>query len=947
MMKTAVARLWLVALIMFLAGRPALAQSAIAGVVRDSSGAVLPGVTVEASSPALIEKMKSGVTNEEGQYRIVDLRPGTYSISFTLSGFATVVREGILLEANFTAPVNVDMRVGSVAESVTVTGESPVVDVQTSQRRQVVSQEMLESIPTGRNFVLMAGTTPAVTTGAFDVGGSSTMWSGGSLLVHGSVAGDSRTLIDGMVVDSMFGNGQCSCVYDNEAQTQEMAVQVSGGAAEHQLSGVQVNRIPKYGGNRFTGEGLFLFSNDSMQGNNVDDDLRARGIVTPARLGRQYDVNYSAGGPILRDKLWFFASGRHWAYNNYVANVFKADGSQALNDNELKAFPVRLTWQISTKNRLTGLIDFANKIAGHFQITSAVTPEATVRQDQPGEKIAQLKWTSTLTSHLLLEVGTSRTQHNVRYAYQPEITVGACHTAFVLCTPGTGYGSIPHQDTLLGTTTIAPLGGTGAGAGPNQRPAMSQVIIASLSYVSGAHALKFGFQDRFGWLKDIRENVNGDLNQLYRNGAPFAVQVLNTPSYSEGRVNADMGIYIQDTWTKKRLTLSPGLRWDHFNSSLPEQNAAAGRFVPARRFEAVENLPNWNTIAPRFGGSYDLTGRGRTAIKGNIGLYVQSQGTGFAMTYSPSLVAVDQRTWTDFNRDDIAQENEIGPTSNLNFGTRRNINPDPNITRPYQVVGDIGVQHQLFPGFGLAVSYDRRRFVDNIWTQNIALDVPVDYTLVSVPDPRGNGQTLPVYNLAPGKLGLVNELDSNSLNNTTWYQGVDVTVNYRWRSGTLFGGTSTGRTLSKICDVADPNNLRFCDQSLYDVPLRTQFKLAGTYNLPYGVRLGANFQSQPGTERTILYPVVRAILPSLTQTSVNVRLNEPGSEYNDRVNQIDITLSKSFRRGGFDVRPELAIFNATNANPVIVQINTFGPSLGNVTTILNPRVLRFGVTAKF
>jgi hypothetical protein len=216
-----------------------------------------------------------------------------------------------------------------------------------------------------------------------------------------------------------------------------------------------------------------------------------------------------------------------------------------------------------------------------------------------------------------------------------------------------------------------------------------------------------------------------------------------------------------------------------------------------------------------------------------------------------------------------------------------------------------------------------------------------------VPDPRGNGQTLPVYNLAPSKLGLVNELDSTSLNNTTWYQGVDVTVNYRWRSGTLFGGTSTGRTLSKICDVADPNNLRFCDQSLYDVSLRTQFKLAGTYNLPYGVRLGANFQSQPGTERTILYPVVRAILPSLTQTSVNVRLNEPGSAYNDRVNQIDITLSKSFRRGGFDVRPELAIFNATNANPVIVQINTFGPSLGNVTTILNPRVLRIGVTAKF
>src|SRR5207247_4159847 len=153
---------------------------------------------------------------------------------FRLTGFTTIVREEIALEANFIAPINVEMRVGAVTESVTVTGEGPIVDVQTSQRRQVVSQELLEALPTGRNFVLMAGTAPAVTTGAFDVGGSSTMWSGGSIQVHGSAVSDSRTLIDGMVVDSMFGNGQCSCVYDNEAQTQEMVVQVSGGPAENQ-----------------------------------------------------------------------------------------------------------------------------------------------------------------------------------------------------------------------------------------------------------------------------------------------------------------------------------------------------------------------------------------------------------------------------------------------------------------------------------------------------------------------------------------------------------------------------------------------------------------------------------------------------------------------------------------------------------------------------------------
>jgi len=168
--------------------------------------------------------------------------------------------------------------------------------------------------------------------------------------------------------------------------------------------------------------------------------------------------------------------------------------------------------------------------------------------------------------------------------------------------------------------------------------------------------------------------------------------------------------------------LSPGLRWDHFNSSLPEQSAAAGRFVPARTFPAVPDLPNWYNVVPRFGWAYDVTGRGRTAVKGNVGLYVLSQGTGFAMTYSPSISAIDQRTWTDSNRDDIAQENEIGPTSNVNFGVRRNQNPDPDISRPYQLVADVGIQHEVIPGLGVTVSYNRRQFMDNIWTENIALD---------------------------------------------------------------------------------------------------------------------------------------------------------------------------------------------------------------------------------
>jgi hypothetical protein len=260
---------------------PAPAQSAIAGVVRDSSGGVLPGVTVEASSPALIEKARTATTNEAGQYRIVDLRPGTYRVAFSLSGFATIARDGILLEAQFTAPVNVEMRVGGLEETITVTGASPVVDVQSSSRRDVVSQQLLESLPTARQFAYMANTVPSVSTGGFDVGGSSSMWHGGGLTAHGSGSADSRTLVDGMVADAMFPSGQCACIYDNEMQTQEIAVSVSGGAAENQLSGVLVNRIPRSGGNTFSGDQLFTYSNSALQSSNINDRLRARGITDP------------------------------------------------------------------------------------------------------------------------------------------------------------------------------------------------------------------------------------------------------------------------------------------------------------------------------------------------------------------------------------------------------------------------------------------------------------------------------------------------------------------------------------------------------------------------------------------------------------------------------------------------------------------------------------------
>jgi len=453
----------------------------------------------------------------------------------------------------------------------------------------------------------------------------------------------------------------------------------------------------------------------------------------------------------VQDRLWFFVSGRNNAYNNYVANAFNPDGTRAVDDNIVKSFPGRITGQATKNDRFTLLFDWANKVRGHRGLSATVSPEASDRQTQPASHIAQVKWTRTQSSKMLIEGGYTNTYIGSLFKYQPDIPLATCRSAFAACPAGTNYGNIAKQDLILGTRWSASMP-TAVATAPAHQPGTSHVIIGSVSYVSGAHNIKVGIQNRSGWLKDLRRDINGDIVQQYRNGVPAQVLVLNTPLNNTVNLNADFGFFAQDTWTMRRLTLNPGVRFDYFNSEVPAMSAPAGRFVPERTFEAIKDTPNWKNVSPRFGAAYDLFGNGKTAIKGNIGLYLQSEGTGFANTYNPQIFSTDTRTWNDLNRDDIAQENELGPTSNLTFGVRRNQNADPDIARPYQLLGDIGIQHELRPGLAVAIGYNRRSYEELVWTDNLAT-THADYTLLTTPDPRGNGELLPVYNLDRAKLG--------------------------------------------------------------------------------------------------------------------------------------------------------------------------------------------------
>ena len=941
----------------------ASAQSAIAGDVRDTSGLVLPGVAVTVSSPALIEKTKTTVTDGSGQYRIVDLRPGVYQITFELAGFSTVRREGVALEANFTATVNGELRVGAVEETLTVTAASPLVDVQTTAKREVLSRDMLDSLPTGRSFQGIGAALPALSMGRFDVAGSNSMQQG-VLVVYGGTGTDLAMEVDGLNVMGTLDKGWYPLIYHNDGEFQEMVYQVAGGPAETQTGGVRINMIPKLGGNEFRGDATILYSSTGFQASNLNDDLVARGYRSPGQLAKLWDVNPTIGGPIKRDRIWFFGAYRNWAYNNYVGNIFYRDGTPGLDDNSVQAYSTRLTIRASERDRINFSWNRYPRIRNHSGIeTGTQTPYAAGILDIVQAHISQLKWTSTLSNRLLLEAAGIIFPYNYNSKYQPEVRAATCFTVATGCAPGTNYGDISHFNITTGITDVA-----------SQNPTWNRLwkngAMAALSYVTGSHTIKTGFTFQSGYNRNGSLNKNADLVQRYRGNTTFgnlfepgvwvpdSVVVSNTPYVQQSNLDADVGLYVQDSWRIGKMTLNPGVRFEYLRGSTEAVDLPAGRFVPARHFDAIPNLPNWKDISPRFGMAYDLFGNGRTAVKGSLGKYTQQEATGFANTYNPSVSSTDIRTWRDANGDDVAQESEIGAPTNATFGIRRNRNADPDIRRPYQVLYNVGVQHQLGDNWSVSANYYRRDYYRIIWTENLAIPVEAwstAYIPVATPDPRLNGESITIYNVTPAFAGRVAELDKNSTNNSRNYTGFDFTFNARLRNGATFvGGTSTGKIHAVTCDVPDPNQLRGCDA---EQPFRSQFKLTGTYPLPAQFRLSAVFQSMPGIVETrtasndtdvfITYIVNRTIVPTLTLAQVTTRLNEPGTDFLDRNNQLDLSLTKDFRYKRFVFKPQLDLFNVFNVAPVTNQVSTFGPSLGQPLTILPGRLLRFGIRMNY
>src|SRR6478672_8164472 len=296
------------------------AQSAIAGLVKDTSGAVLPGVTVEAASPALIDKVRTAITDSQGLYRIVDLRPGAYTVTFTLPGFQTFKRDGLDLPANFTATVNADLKVGAIEEAVTVSGQSPVVDVNSNAKSQVLPRDVLDSVPSARTIQSLGQLIVGVALSSPDVGGSRAMQQT-YFAVHGVGASGTMVTVDGLITNGIMGDGAVQA-YHNEAMIQEAVYQTAGGSAETITGGLNMNLVPKDGGNRFSGGARYAKSPQSWQGDNLSTELKGLGVTGVDRIANFYEYNAEEGGPLVKDKLWFYGAFRHARYDKPIANTF-------------------------------------------------------------------------------------------------------------------------------------------------------------------------------------------------------------------------------------------------------------------------------------------------------------------------------------------------------------------------------------------------------------------------------------------------------------------------------------------------------------------------------------------------------------------------------------------------------------------------------------------------
>lgn len=919
---------------------------AINGRITDGTSAVIPGVTVTLTSPSLMGA-RTAVSDPDGQYRFTAVPPGEYTVVFELAGFGTVRNEGIRISVGFTATVNADMKLASLTESITVTGQSPVVDTSATQVGTTFDAKQLSALPTSRDYFSLLAGSPAVQMSRIDVGGS-TNGTQQAFVTYGT-SGQVRASIEGLnatEATGAFGN------YPDVGAMEEVQINTAAHSAEASTPGVQSQFISKSGGNEFRGTYFGSYSPESWQSYNIDQDqidrgLRAGGGLEPEdvnRLSSYNDNNIGFGGHLGKDRLWWYGSYRHQDVRARFVNYPVGPQQTVLNN-----YSAKVTYNLSQNNKLIGYTQPSQKKQPQrfdsFLLgvdTGINTSEATTWNQNFWAWVHKAEWNGVLNDNTFAEI------RGGQYGYDWDNGVN-------------GEG-LRYED--IGNNLIF-------GRNRNwRRERRRNQVLGTLSYFKsssfGDHNLKVGGEVFQETVNDIYiDGYQEDILHVMQNGAPLDIILFQAPNTSQNGLWT-YGTFVNDTWrVNNRLTANVGVRFDRYRAYLPEQVHDAGAFNPAPiSFAANDNVVDFNLFAPRLGVTYDLRGNGKTVVKFNYGTYWWNPGADFLFNVNENSNAWWRRyRWSDRNGDARWNPGEEGTLVSSRGGVAlESLDPDLKNTRTNEIATFL--EHELMPSFGVRMGYVWRGQRNQYARINAALPYEAFTVPVSVRDPGpdgvngtgDDGTPLAAFDLAPEYRGLrpVN-LTTNVRNGEADFHTFEITgtkrMSNRWSLLASYGYTKSfdngqttfqGNAVRNNALPATPNDEINTDNGKHEY-VRQNVKLSGTWNTPFwDISISPMLRYQQG------FPWGRTFAANLSYGSVRFLAEPLGTQRQDAIVITDLRVEKTVR---FASRRDLSVFfdiyNMFNSNPAQNLQWSSGTAYNRPLSVVPPRLARIGAKLNF
>ena len=946
-----------VALLFFVSIIPAFAQTQtgeIFGKVTDRTGAVLPGATVTISGNALIQPQSTGVSSG-GSYRFPNLPIGVYSVAFELAGFKRVIRADVRVQAGFNAEVNERLELSTVEETVTVTGESPIIDTRSNTLGTNFGKELLEAIPSARDPWVILEQTPGMVMSVQNVGGNASGQQA-SFGAHGSTSNQQWNLDGATITDMAAGSSPTYFDFDS---FEEIQITTAGGDASQEASGVAINFVTKSGSNKLKGAARIFDANKALQSSNTPAEVAAQGGGAGNPLKDVIEYGGDVGGPIVKDKAWFWGAISRQSIEVGVLGFLKAGapaGSTDADDLEsdltvLNNQNLKLNYAWTNRHKTTFLYTRGDKIRNARGADSTTRIEATNRQYGPNNYYkGEHQWVAS--DRLMLEA---------EYSYN--------NAGFVLDYHTDDLATVQRLLYVDQGNTLTRSGNYSGNIRPTYESRMDGNYFMP-NLLRGDHSTKFGLRWRSTPYETISRTGGGATARIRSSGQNEA------DITRDGDTNREMwqySLYFSDAIKWNRATVTWGLRFDHQDDRAITSNIAANPILPdllpAVDFKGADGDATYNNLAPRLALAYDLKGNGRTVLKASTARYY-GLGIYTAGTVNPAGQTTLSYFWNDLNNDLFVQRNELDFARGFRATPSANYDPanPSSVTTPNRIDGNLenditdefvaGVDHELMRDFAVGVSYIWRNYHN---FQNSYRNVtPDSYSPVTFTAPCGNSlcdassYTATYYQRAtavPTGTVLRNDQGSRS------YNGIELTARKRFTHNWLMNSSFTwNNTLLHYESAADFSTT--ADPTNYDLQnghpssgtsgingSRWTAKLSGMYGLPWQMSVAAFWNLRDGTQfnRTIQSPNRTG-----AGGTANVQFEPNGTTHYPTFSQVDLHWDKGFLFGQRRIQFNVDAFNLMNAATVLERQTRQNFAQANyVTRILAPRVVRLGVKVNF